>query len=58
MRREQTIEEKYSSKEEEAKPEEKKEEKVDEDFLDAIISDNDSYRIYLEQDSEKEGENQ
>lgn len=54
----QTIEEKYSSKEEEAKPEEKKEEKVDEDFLDAIISDNDSYRIYLEQDSEKEGENQ
>ena len=38
--------------------EEKKEEKVDEDFLDAIISDNDSYRIYLEQDSEKEGENQ
>ena len=36
----------------------KKEEKVDEDFLDAIISDNDSYRIYIEQDSEKDGEDQ
>ena len=35
-----------------------KEEKVDEDFLDAIISDNDSYRIYIEQDSEKDGEDQ
>lgn len=53
-----TIEEKFSSKEEEAKPEEGKEDKVDEDFLDAIISDNDSYRIYIEQDSEKDGEDQ
>ena len=51
-------EEKYSSKEEKTNTEDKKEEKVDEDFLDAIISDNDSYRIYIEQDSEKDGEDQ
>ena len=54
----QTSEEKYSSKEEKTNTEDKKEEKVDEDFLDAIISDNDSYRIYIEQDSEKDGEDQ
>lgn len=54
----QTIEEKYFSKEEKTNTEDKKEEKVDEDFLDAIISDNDSYRIYIEQDSEKDGEDQ
>lgn len=54
-----TMEEKYSSKEEQPETEEK-EEAVDEEFLDAIISDTDSYRIYIEQDNakKKDGENQ
>lgn len=54
-----TIEEKYSSKEVEEVPDEEKTEKqVNEEFLDAIISDTDSYRIYIEQDAtEKDGEN-
>ena len=53
------MEEKYSSKEEQPETE-KKEEAVDEEFLDAIISDTDSYRIYIEQDNakKKDGENQ
>ena len=53
------MEEKYSSKEEQPETEEK-EEAVDEEFLDAIISDTDSYRIYIEQDNakKKDGENQ
>ena len=53
-----TMEEKYSSKEEQPETE-KKEEAVDEKFLDAIISDTDSYRIYIEQDNaKKDGEDQ
>ena len=52
-----TIEEQYASKEEPKEKEEK--EKVNDEFLDAIISDTDSYRIYIEQDdSKKDGENQ
>lgn len=51
------LEEKFSSKEEPIKPDEK-EEAVTEKFLDAIISDTDSYRIYIEQDAEKDGEAQ
>ena len=54
----QTMEEKYSTKEEPQERNKEKEEKVDEKFLDAIISDTDSYRIYIEQDSEKDGEDQ
>ena len=55
----QTIEEKYTTKEEPAQTEEPKKEEVDNSFLDAIISDTDSYRIYIEQDSEeKDGEDQ
>lgn len=54
----QTMEEKYSTKEEPQERNGEKEEKVDEKFLDAIISDTDSYRIYIEQDSEKDGEDQ
>ncbi len=53
----QTIEEKYTTKEEPAQTEEPEKEEVDNSFLDAIISDTDSYRIYIEQDSEeKDGE--
>ena len=53
----QTIEEKYTTKEEPAQIEEPEKEEVDNSFLDAIISDTDSYRIYIEQDSEeKDGE--
>lgn len=55
----QTIEEKYTTKEEPAQTEEPEKEEVDNRFLDAIISDTDSYRIYIEQDSEeKDGEDQ
>lgn len=55
----QTIEEKYTTKEEPAQTEEPEKEEVDNSFLDAIISDTDSYRIYIEQDSEeKDGEDQ
>lgn len=51
------IEEKFSSKEEPKKPAKNKDD-VNEKFLDAIISDTDSYRIYIEQDAGKDGENQ
>ncbi len=55
----QTIEEKYTTKEEPAQTDEPEKEEIDNGFLDAIISDTDSYRIYIEQDSEeKDGENQ
>lgn len=49
-----SLEEKFTANDEEtAEPEQEKD--VDKKFLEAIISDTESYRIYLEQEAEKKG---
>lgn len=54
----ESLEEKFTHKPEEP-VQSQKEDDVDEEFLNAIISDTDSYRIYIEQDAaKKDGEKQ